>query len=469
MEQEVLSLCKGLTPENSSRLYSCFLYAKKHLSGIRRSDSNNYAHHGVKLATVLAEGLQNVSLFSVAILHDLPIHPEGKKLLESSPLNPNEREMVKEMFELRHLHIDSTTQDLDRMINSFIKTDGVTVLRMAPRLNDVRNIHLFNLKRRKEIARETLHMYSAIAGRLGMNTWRYEMEDLSFLVSHPFIAENLKKQFNEYRQLDLSCLRQTTRFLKNKLNEQKIQCTMEQRIKTLYSSYRKMVLKKRRFEDMTDRLAIRIITDTELDCYKALGVVHAFTHPIPGKLKDYIGTPKENGYQSIHTVIYPLPGVSQQPIEIQIRTHTMHQKCEFGTIAHAEYKNSLYTINLSPARVSLFKNLKSLKEEVRSPKEFATVLRKYFDENQIAIFDFENNLYHIKKPATALDFVCRVYPERYKKLREVRINGRIRPFDTPLNDGDVVNAKFGRVLVVNKKWVNGCLHSHSRLKIRGVV
>ena len=421
------------------------------------------------MASTLREGITDASLFSVAILHDLLVHPNGRILLKESPLNEKEREMVSEMFELRRLHIDSTTEDLDRMIDSFVKKDEVTILRMAHRLNDVRNIELFHAKRRKEIARETLHMYSAIAGRLGMNTWRHEMEDRCFFVNHPKIAKNLKNHFDKYQPLDSSCLRQTTLFLRGKLTKQGIECKMEQRIKPLYSTYRKMVLKKRKFEEMTDRLAIRIVTQNELDCYKALGIIHAFTHPIPGKLKDYIGAPKENGYQSIHTVIYPLPGVSEQPIEIQIRTHAMHQKCEFGTISHGNYKSGLYTINLKPARVSLFKNLKSLKEEVRSPKEFSTVLRKYFDENQIAIFDTENNLYHIKKPATALDFVCRVYPDRYKKLKEVLINGRLRSFDTPLNDGDVVRAKFGRILLVDKKWINDCHHNYSRLKIKGII
>ena len=230
------------------------------------------------------------------------------------------------------------------------------------------------------------------------------------------------------------------------------------RIKSLYSTYRKMVLKQRTFDQITDRLALRIIVDTLDDCYRALGIVHRHLHPIPGKLKDYIGAPKENGYQSIHSVVYPLPGVTEQPIEIQIRARDMHHACEFGTAAHGQYKESVYALQSQTSRVNLFRNLESLREESRDPKQFEQALRKYFREDHIAVFDARNNLFHFRKPASVLDFVCHVYPSRFHLLKEVFLNGRRRTPDTRLEDGDTVDAVFGRSPRIAKEWMYACCH-----------
>jgi GTP pyrophosphokinase len=184
-------------------------------------------------------------------------------------------------------------------------------------------------------------------------------------------------------------------------------------------------------------------------------------HPIPGKLKDYIGAPKENGYRSIHTVVYPLPGVTEQPIEIQIRTEEMDKECEYGTLNHSDYKHFLYTLRTQPTRVQLFRNLETLRHEARSPKQFAVALRTYFDDDHLAIFDAKNNLYHMKEPVTALDFVCHAFGKRCAFLRSVRINGRELSMDSLLHDGDTVEPVFGRKRNLQKNWASLCRSSFS--------
>ena len=180
----------------------------------------------------------------------------------------------------------------------------------------------------------------------------------------------------------------------------------------------------------------------------------------------HIGVPKENGYRSIHTVVYPLPGVNEQPIEIQIRTREMHEECEYGIAKHGEYKNFLYALNSRSARVALFRNLQNLREETRSPKQFEEALRTYFREDHIAIFDARNNLYHLKDPATALDFVCSVFEKRIRFLKSVRINGRERSLDTPLHDGDTVEGLFGKESRVDRSWLSYPRHNVTKRMIR---
>ncbi len=466
VESVMKNLVKAVPEKQRRSVELACAYALENLQTIKRRSGEDYAVHGYEVAQVLSEATSDSGMIAIALLHDILVHPDGKELLAASPLKLEQREIVEKAHTLRRLHIASNTEDLDTVIDAFLEDERLLPLRMAHRLNDVRHLKRFSPALQKQIARETLYMYTAIAGRMGMNAWRHEMEDVCFCILNPKISSQLRANFQRNKKINDESITQTTAYLKKALKKEKIRCDTGFRIKGLYSTYRKMVLKKRKYEELTDRLAIRILVDEPMDCYRALAVVHQHMHPIPGKLKDYIGSPKENGYQSIHTVVYPLPGVTQQPIEVQIRTHKMHEECEFGALAHGQYKNYIYALHTRPARVNLFRNFQSLREEADTSQQFADALRQYFREDHLAIFDTENNLYHLKKPVTALDFVCHAWPNRVSKLKSVFINGRRRAIDTPLNDGDIVDAQFGRKKTLQKHWANACKHRKSRKLLR---
>ena len=452
-----------------SRLRTACAFAHEYLADRKRRTGENYASHGCEVGGVLSELTQDASLLSIAILHDLLVHPKGKEFLAQSPLNEEERQLVKRMHELRRLHIDADTHDLDRVLDAFVHEPRMMFLRMAHRVNDIRHLHRFEPSIRRNLARETLHMYTAIAGRLGFQKWRYEMEDTCFLFLYPRTAKDLQRSFATTETLDHASLDHTKQYLAKLLKQNQIPCRLDGRIKGLYSTYRKMIVKRRTFQELTDRLALRIVVQSNEDCYRALGVVHARMHPIPGKLKDYIGAPKENGYRSIHTVVYPLPGVTEQPIEIQIRTQEMHRECEEGSLDHGSYKDWKYALQSRPARVNLFRNLESLRTEARSPQEFEAALRTYFREDHLIIFDEKNRLYHLKKPATVMDFACMAAGKRFGALKIARVNGRVASFDALLHDGDIVDLSFGRSLLIKPDWAHACKHASARQTIRTVM
>lgn len=469
MDVHLQQLLQSLKNADQNVLKEVVAFSTMHLTNVKRRSGESYAQHCMEVATVLREASAEISPLKVALLHDLCVHPDSKDLLKDAPLSDAEKLLVEQMNALRRLHIDENTDDLDTVIDAFMEQPELLPLRMAHRLNDVRHLQRFKKSLQKQIASETLHMYSAIAGRLGMQRWRVEMEDHSFPVIQKDIAQKLRNRFAEYTILDTACLDHTKEYLKKELRKHRVNATVMTRLKSLYSTYRKMVIRGRNFEDLTDRLAIRVLVDTPEDCYRALGIVHAAMHPIPGKLKDYIGAPKENGYCSIHTVVYPLPGVTEQPIEVQIRTSEMHHMCEYGPASHGEYKRSKYALCSRNARVNLFRNLQSIRVEARNPKQFEEALRNYFREDHIAIFDAENNLFHMKKPATAMDFVWHAHLKRAYKTKEIRINGRKRAIDTPLHDGDTVEVKFGREVILKEAWIHACKHKASQKLIRNCV
>lgn len=414
------------------------VFCETHLSTMIRGSGETYAAHGKEVSMCLREITNDESLVAVAMLHDLLVHPEGEALLEVAPLEIEERALVRSMFTLRRLHIDEKTDDLDMVMDAFTENPRLLMLRMAHRLNDVRHLSRFTRKRRKQMTRETLHMYTAIAGRLGFHRWRWQMEDLCFQELHPKTAMRVRENFEARKELDEACLKHTQDFLQENFSKRSINCSIDVRIKGDYSTYRKMILKKRPFEEIVDRLALRILVETPDDCYRALGIVHSCMHPIPGKLKDYIGTPKENGYRSIHTIVYPLPGVTEQPIEIQIRTFDMHREAEIGPASHADYKQWAYALTSRHTRANLTRNLAHLRSFARSPRQFEQALMRHFREDRLIIFDEQNNLHHLPRSSTALDFVQQSGFASPETVQGVRINGRVRPLETSLRDGDTV-------------------------------
>lgn len=418
-------------------------FAQDHLSSVMRSDGDTYFEHGIEVAHTLEEVSPDGTLFAVAVLHDILVHPNGAALLKMAPISKEDCDLIQRMHGLRHLHIDSQTKDLDHVIDEFSSDPRLLLLRMAHRMNDVRHLNRFTAKRRREIARETLYMYTAISGRLGFQRWRWQMEDICFTELQPKLSQQMRQRFDNVKEIDTACLSHVRTYLTNALKQQGIDATIDERIKGLYSTYRKMTLKKKTFEELTDRLALRILVEKPEDCYRTLGIIHSCMHPIHGKLKDYIGTPKENGYRSIHTVVYPLPGISEMPIEIQIRTHQMHRECEFGIASHEEYKTWVYALSSAASRANLFRNLESLHNVVTSHHSFTKALQRSFNEDTILVFDQNNTVHHLGKQATANDFALQAKESITEDIKGVRINGRWQSLHTPLRDGDTVEIVRG--------------------------
>lgn len=450
-----------------TQVQEAYAFAQRYLLPLERRTNQNYAEHGLEVAKTVAEISDDPIHLSVALLHDLLLHPKGKSLLKKSPLSQEGRALLRHMHSLRRLRIDANTRDLDAVIDAFSHSEDLLLLRMAHRVNDVRHMDRFTLKTKKALAHETLHMYSAIAGRLGLHRWRTEMEDTCFHVLQPRAAKHLLEQFERHRRVDMLNLEHARQYVLSLLKSAGISCTIELRLKGLYSTYRKMLLKRRRFEELTDRLALRIIVPTSGDCYRVLGIVHGAFHPIAGKLKDYIGAPKENGYRSIHTVVYPLPNVSEQSIEVQIRTKEMHEECEFGLASHAQYKQWLYTLGSRQSRANLLRNLQNLRTEARSLKHFEQTLRTYFRDDQLVLFDENDTVYHLPSPVSALDFVCHANPSRVSRLKSIRVNGREEPLSRLLHDGDVVEALFTQKRAFLPDWCSFCHQASSRKVLDG--
>ena len=215
-------LTKGFSASDQKRMNNAVSFGKQHLHNIKRRTGVSYADHCVDVALTLHEAVQDPDILIIALLHDILVHPDGKDLLRQAPLSDKQKDIISTMHELRRLHIHASTEDLDKVIDAFMQEPELLHLRMAHRVSDIRQLQDFTPTLRKQIARETLHMYSAIAGRLGMNRWRSELEDCSFPVVQPKLAEQLKDQFQKSSAVDDVCLQHAHRYLQQKLRKEGI-------------------------------------------------------------------------------------------------------------------------------------------------------------------------------------------------------------------------------------------------------
>ncbi|MBD3327967.1 HD domain-containing protein [Candidatus Peregrinibacteria bacterium] len=441
-------------------------FSFKYLSNIPRRSGESYFQHGMEVAGTLKEVSNDPKLLRVGLIHDLYVHPQGKKLVNELGLSADDKSLIQGMYGLRRLHIDKKTDDLDHVVNTIIRDPRLVIMRMAHRMNDVRNLERFSERMARNLAGETLHMYSAIVGKLNMNIWRREMEDTCFKWLYPESANSIQYQMDRVKKMDEACLIYASEFLHRKLGEHGLKVKISSRIKGVYSAYRKMLIKNLNFGELYDRLAIRILVDKEEDCYKALWVVHKYMNPVFGLMHDYIGMPKENGYQSLHTVVHPLSGVTDRSMEVQIRTHEMHSTCEFGVAAHGNYKKVNYSLTRPGARVNLLRNLSVMKQGIESVDKLDVVMQQQYIGDHMLVFDNNNNIHYVPKPSTALDFVCTIHGAKVNRLKEVRVNGRKQSMGTLLNDGDTLEVSFSRQKVLKRNWKDYCEGRFGRELVR---
>lgn len=439
-------------PKDQKKIADAYEFSRKYLSSVLRRTGENYFEHGEELAFVVFEQTRSPSLLACALCHDLHLHPQGEEILRHSFFSEFERDVIRSMHQLRRLHLNENTSDLEFAIESFLKNSDIALLRLAHRVNDIRHIKRFLPKLQKAIARETLFLYGMIAGSLGISAWRRELEDISFSVLHPRYFQKVSEEFRASSRFDTTLLNKTEEVIRREIGKENLPSQLHGRTKGIYSTYKKLLLHHCSFREIPDRLAIRIITESEKDCYQILGIVHRLFPPLFSGFKDYIAAPKENGYRSLHTVVFPFPGENTQPIEIQIRTYRMHSQNEFGLSSHSRYKSAKYALTKGKMLGNLERGLLHLRAEVKSPERFEQVLTSTLREKQIIFFDKNNEPHAIDAPATLLDSACLLLEEKSAFLKEARLNGRLEELGTSVRNGDTVSFRLSRTKQSTKKW-----------------
>jgi len=437
-------------------------------AGQLRATGEPYVTHPIAAAWTLAEmGLDPASI-AAALLHDVPEDTEYSLVDLEERFGPEVAHLVDGVTKLSkfstHSHEERQAENIRKMLLAMAQDVRVVLIKLADRLHNMRTLGALPADKQVRIARQTMEIYAPLAERLGIWQMKWELEDLAFKHLDPERYRELAVQLDTRRQHRETYIERAIAVLRPELERAGISGDLSGRPKHLYSIHKKMQRKGAVFGEIYDVYAIRLLVDDVRDCYAALGVVHALWHPIPGQFDDYIAVPKSNGYQSLHTAVIALDG---KPLEIQIRTHAMHQVSEVGIAAHWRYKEGSKAERDYDAKLAWLRQLMDWQREVSDATEFVEGIKLDLFQDQVFVFTPKGDIKDLPAGATPLDFAYRIHTDVGHRTIGAKVNNRLVPLDYRLRNGDIVEIVTTKVEHgPSRDWLSIVRTSHAREKIR---
>ena len=444
---------------------------EKH-SGQKRQSGEPYITHPLAVAQILADMGLGPRAIAAALLHDT-VEDTGYALDELTAAFGDEVAMLVDgVTKLDKVKYGESAQaeTVRKMIVAMSKDIRVLLIKLADRLHNARTWGFVPPEKAERKARETLEIYAPLANRLGIQAIKSELEDLSFAVLHPKIYAEINSLIAQRTPQREKYLQQVIASINEDLHELRIRGKVVGRPKQLYSVYQKMVIRGREFDDIYDLIGIRALVNSVRDCYAVLGAIHARWTPLPGRFKDYIATPKFNLYQSLHTTVI---GPGGRTVEIQIRTHEMHQQAEFGVAAHWMYKERMNggkpDAGPTDTDMTWLAHISDWQAETADPSEFLDSLRFEIGAKEVYVFTPKGRVIGLPAGATPVDFAYAVHTEIGHRTMGAKVNGRLVPLETVVNSGDVIEVFTSKNPDAgpSQDWLSFVKSTRARNKIRG--
>ena len=442
-----------------------------HRGQVRKS-GDPYITHPVAVATILAELGLTPSTLAAALLHDtVEDTPYSLKQLRAD-FGDEIALLVDGVTKFDKVRYGEAAQaeTVRKMVIAMAQDIRVLVIKLADRLHNARTWKYVSAESAKRKARETIEIYAPLAHRLGMNTIKWELEDLSFATLYPKVYEELVRLVAERAPSREEYLDELRELVTNDLRAARIRCVVSGRPKHFYSIYQKMIVRGRDFAEIYDLVGVRILVDTVRDCYAALGALHARWKPVAGRFKDYIAMPKFNLYQSLHTTVI---GPGNKPIEIQIRTHEMHRRAEYGVAAHWKYKENPKearngAVPSGANELPWLRQIVDWQRETSDPGEFLEALRFEVSGAEVYVFTPKGDVIALPAGSTPVDFAYAVHTEVGHRTMGARVNGRLVPLESVLDNGDTVEIFTSRSESAgpSQDWLGFVKSTRARTKIR---
>jgi GTP diphosphokinase / guanosine-3',5'-bis(diphosphate) 3'-diphosphatase len=456
-----------------------YVTAERHHQGQLRKSGDPYITHPLAVATILAELGMTPPTLCAALLHDTvedtsyTIDGLRKDFGEEVAL------LVDGVTKLDKVKYGDTAQaeTIRKMVVAMAKDIRVLVIKLADRLHNMRTLRYLRQEKQERVARETIEIYAPLAHRLGMNTLKWELEDLAFATLHPKVYDEIVRLVAERAPSRDEFLAKVTAQVQDDLKSSKIKATVTGRPKHYYSIYQKMIVRGREFSDIYDLVGIRVLVESVRDCYAALGVMHARWNPVAGRFKDFVAMPKFNMYQSLHTTVI---GPQGKPVELQIRTYGMHRRAEYGIAAHWKYKEDAgagLDTGRSPAarsdadksgEMAWLRQLVDWQKETEDPGEFLESLRFEINSAEVYVFTPAGDVIALPTAATPVDFAYSVHTEVGHRCIGARVNGRLVPLESTLDNGDVVEIFTSKApgAAPSRDWLTFVKSARARNKIK---
>jgi guanosine-3',5'-bis(diphosphate) 3'-pyrophosphohydrolase len=443
-----------------------FLRAEEAHEGQLRKSGAPYITHPVAVAEILADLGLDPNTIAAALLHDtVEDTPYSAELLRKE-FGEEIANLVEGVTKLDRLTYGPTAEaeTVRKMVVAMAKDIRVLVIKLADRLHNARTWQYVSPESSARKARETLDIYAPLAHRLGMNAVKWELEDLSFKFLEPKKFEEIERLVAERSPSREKLTNEVIKSVEEDLKSEGISAKVTGRQKHLFSVYQKMVVRGREFNDIYDLVGIRVLVNDVRDCYAVLGAIHARWSPVPGRFKDYIAMPKFNLYQSLHTTVI---GPTGKAVEIQIRTHEMHRRAEYGIAAHWKYKQGKKMGEDTPD-VLWLKQLHEWQQETTDVAEFLDALRFDLRTPEVFVFTPKGSVIALPQGSTPVDFAYAVHTEVGNKCVGAKVNGKLVSLEAPLANGDVIEVvtNKGDNAAPSRDWLNFVKSQRARSKIK---
>ena len=465
LENKVLAYTPNL---DKARLFDAFTYADNAHASQQRKDGSPYITHPLAVADLVADLELDPDSVIAALLHDTIEDTGATHEDVAKRFGEPVAELVEGVTKLTRVQYASREEkqmeNLRKMLLAMSKDIRVILIKICDRLHNMRTMQYQSPKKQREKALETMEIYAPLAHRLGMQRIKWELEDLSLKYLDPVGYNDIKTQLESRFSAHQEFLTNTQAKLQKRMEDEGIHCTVYGRIKHIYSIYRKMYTQHKTLFEIFDLYAFRVIVDDIADCYNVLGLVHDMFNLVPDRFKDYISTPKPNMYQSLHTTVIGKEGI---PFEVQIRTWEMHQIAEYGIAAHWKYKAGVGNKKLdSEATYEWVRKLLESQQDTDA-EEFVRSMRVDLFADEVFVFTPQGDVVNLPAGATPIDFAYSIHSAVGNRMTGAKVNGRIVPFDTKLQNGDIVevitsNASRGP----SRDWMKICKSNEARNKIR---
>lgn len=471
--ERVMSYDRGADEDLLNRAY---VYAMKAHGGQKRASGEAYFNHPLEVAAILAEMKLDGATIAAALLHDVVEDTEATQSQIEEKFGHEIASLVDGLTKIKRLDLvtkeATQAENLRKLLLAMAKDVRVLLVKLADRLHNMRTLGHMAPDKKIRIAQETMDIYAPLAGRMGMQNVREELEDISFFVLNPDAFATVKKRLDRLHEESGSLLVEIEKELKAELKANGIDARVTGREKRPYSIWRKMERKSLSLGQLSDIFGFRVIVATSDECYRALGVAHRTWRAVPGRFKDYISTPKQNDYQSLHTTVI---GPHHRRVEMQIRTREMNEIAERGVAAHALYKDvkraqdAINGVRVPSAESNAYRWLRHLVEmlsEGESPREFLEHTRLELFQDQVFCFTPKGQLIALPRGATPIDFAYAVHTSIGDSCVGCRINGRHAPLVTQLDNGDEVEIIRSEAQVPPAAWEGLAVTGKARAAIR---
>ena len=455
-------------PYDLEKIIAAYEVANEAHSGVKRSSGEPYITHPIAVACILLEFCMDTDTICAALLHDVVEDTDVTLDTLKRKFGDDVANLVDGVTKIGQVPLNNTKEEqqaenIRKILIAMSKDIRVIIIKLADRLHNMRTIMYRPPEKQRKKALETMNFYAPIAHRLGMSAVKEEMEDISIRILDPYGSKAIEEMLDKHKEQRDTFIDIIKERIRERISDIQPPPTIEGRVKSVYSIYKKVYVKGKSFDEIYDIYAVRVIVQTVIECYNVLGIIHDIFKPIPYRFKDYIATPKPNRYQSLHTTVIGREGI---PFEVQIRTYEMHNTAQYGIAAHWKYKAGLTGNVTGEKRFDWIRHILEQQQDSDDIDQLADAIKVDLAPDDVYVFTPKGDVITLPAGSTVIDFAYAIHTQVGNHMTGAKVGGRMIRFDYKLKTGDIVEVVTSPGAGPNRNWLEIAKTTEARAKIR---